>query len=84
MSISHLISPLQVKLVDAGFIWTEPHSKRIKVKLTIQVRGHVACVFCLRGREGIGKRVCVWYRGREGGRNQTGDIRRGGRRRSHP
>jgi len=28
--------PLQVKLVDAGFIWTEPHSKRLKVKLTIQ------------------------------------------------
>lgn len=28
----------QVKLVDAGFIWTEPHSKRLKVKLTIQVR----------------------------------------------
>ncbi|PNW72682.1 hypothetical protein CHLRE_15g640250v5 [Chlamydomonas reinhardtii] len=27
----------KVKLVDAGFIWTEPHSKRIKVKLTIQV-----------------------------------------------
>ena len=26
----------KVKLVDAGFIWTEPHSKRIKVKLTIQ------------------------------------------------
>lgn len=26
----------EVKLVDAGFIWTEPHSKRIKVKLTIQ------------------------------------------------
>jgi len=25
-----------VKLVDAGFVWTEPHSKRIKVKLTIQ------------------------------------------------
>uniref|UniRef100_U5EXW8 60S ribosomal export protein NMD3 n=1 Tax=Corethrella appendiculata TaxID=1370023 RepID=U5EXW8_9DIPT len=24
-----------VKLVDAGFIWTEPHSKRIKVKLTV-------------------------------------------------
>ena len=23
-------------LVDAGFIWTEPHSKRVKVKLTIQ------------------------------------------------
>jgi len=29
-----------VKLVDAGFIWTEPHSKRIKVKLT--VHGEVA------------------------------------------
>ena len=27
---------LQVRLVDAGFIWTEPHSKRLKVKLTIQ------------------------------------------------
>ena len=26
----------KVKLVDAGFIWTEPHSKRLKIKLTIQ------------------------------------------------
>lgn len=26
----------RVKLVDAGFVWTEPHSRRIKVKLTIQ------------------------------------------------
>jgi len=26
----------KVKLVDADFIWTEPHSKRIKVKVTIQ------------------------------------------------
>jgi NMD protein affecting ribosome stability and mRNA decay len=26
----------RVKLVDAGFIWTEPHSRRLKVKLTIQ------------------------------------------------
>ena len=25
-----------VRLVDAGFVWTEPHSKRIKVKLTVQ------------------------------------------------
>ena len=25
-----------VRLVDAGFIWTEPHSRRIKVKLTVQ------------------------------------------------
>ena len=26
----------KVKLVDASFIWTEPHSRRIKVKLVIQ------------------------------------------------
>ena len=26
----------RVKLVDAGFVWTEPHSRRIKIKLTIQ------------------------------------------------
>ncbi|XP_064418298.1 60S ribosomal export protein NMD3 isoform X2 [Latimeria chalumnae] len=26
----------KVRLIDAGFIWTEPHSKRIKVKLTVQ------------------------------------------------
>ena len=26
----------KIHLVDAGFIWTEPHSKRIKVKLTVQ------------------------------------------------
>lgn len=26
----------KVRLVDAGFVWTEPHSQRIKVKLTIQ------------------------------------------------
>lgn len=25
----------EIKLVDAGFIWTEPHSRRIKVKLTV-------------------------------------------------
>lgn len=25
-----------MKLVDAGFVWTEPHSRRIKVKLTVQ------------------------------------------------
>jgi len=24
-----------VKLVDSNFVWTEPHSKRIKLKLTI-------------------------------------------------
>ena len=26
----------RVKMVDAGFVWTEPHSKRIKMKITIQ------------------------------------------------
>lgn len=26
----------KLHLVDAGFIWTEPHSKRLKVKLTVQ------------------------------------------------
>eukprot|EP00026_Physarum_polycephalum_P007496 Phypoly_transcript_07558.p1 GENE.Phypoly_transcript_07558~~Phypoly_transcript_07558.p1 ORF type:complete len:531 (+),score=69.79 Phypoly_transcript_07558:64-1593(+) len=26
----------KVKLVDAGFVWTEPHSRRLKVKLTVQ------------------------------------------------
>lgn len=25
-----------VKILDSGFVWTEPHSKRIKIKLTIQ------------------------------------------------
>ncbi|XP_020647474.3 60S ribosomal export protein NMD3 [Pogona vitticeps] len=26
----------KVHLIDAGFVWTEPHSKRLKVKLTVQ------------------------------------------------
>lgn len=26
----------KVRLVDASFLWTEPHSKRIKIKMTIQ------------------------------------------------
>ncbi|XP_071528653.1 60S ribosomal export protein NMD3 [Panulirus ornatus] len=26
----------KVRLVDAGFVWTEPHSKRVKVKLSVQ------------------------------------------------
>ncbi len=26
----------KVKLIDATFIWTEPHSRRIKMKITIQ------------------------------------------------
>jgi nonsense-mediated mRNA decay protein 3 len=24
------------RLTDASFIWTEPHSKRVKIKLTVQ------------------------------------------------
>ena len=32
----------KVKLIDATFVWTEPHSKRLKVKLTIQSEvGHL-------------------------------------------
>ncbi|WRT63701.1 uncharacterized protein IL334_000624 [Kwoniella shivajii] len=27
---------LKVRLIDASFIWTEPHSRRVKVKVTIQ------------------------------------------------
>ena len=30
---------MQVRLVDAGFIWTESHSKRLKVKLTKVIEG---------------------------------------------
>ena len=26
----------RVKMIDAAFIWTEPHSRRLKVKLTVQ------------------------------------------------
>lgn len=26
----------RVRLIDAGFVWTEPHSRRLKVKLTVQ------------------------------------------------
>ncbi|CAH0513878.1 unnamed protein product [Peronospora belbahrii] len=26
----------KVKIIDAGFIWTEPHSKRVKLRLTLQ------------------------------------------------
>lgn len=25
-----------MRIIDASFIWTEPHSKRIKVKITVQ------------------------------------------------
>lgn len=26
----------KVRIIDASFIWTEPHSKRVKVKITVQ------------------------------------------------
>ncbi|XP_072897112.1 60S ribosomal export protein NMD3 [Hemitrygon akajei] len=37
LCLKKMKAPLsKVRLIDAGFIWTEPHSKRLKVKLTIQ------------------------------------------------
>ena len=36
----------KVKLVDAGFIWTEPHSRRVKVQLTVQKVTCYVCVLC--------------------------------------
>ena len=36
MCIKRLKGLNKVKLVDAAFVWTEPHSKRIKTKLTVQ------------------------------------------------
>jgi len=31
----------KVKLVDASWVWTEPHSRRLKVKLTVQKEVHM-------------------------------------------
>ena len=36
---------MQVKLVDAGFIWTEPHSRRLKTKLTVQSEVFNGCTW---------------------------------------
>ncbi|XP_028650299.1 60S ribosomal export protein NMD3 [Erpetoichthys calabaricus] len=37
LCLKKLKAPIsKVRLIDAGFVWTEPHSKRIKLKLTIQ------------------------------------------------
>ncbi|KAG1658197.1 60S ribosomal export protein NMD3 [Nymphon striatum] len=36
LCLKKLKSLNKIRLVDASFVWTEPHSKRIKVKLTIQ------------------------------------------------
>ena len=35
LCLSKLKGLNRVKLVDAGFLWTEPHSKRIKLKITV-------------------------------------------------
>eukprot|EP00347_Sterkiella_histriomuscorum_P005896 403354861 len=34
--LKHIHGLKKVKLIDAGFVWTEAHSRRIKVKITIQ------------------------------------------------
>ncbi|KAI8057684.1 NMD3 family-domain-containing protein [Syncephalis plumigaleata] len=34
----------KVRLIDASFIWTEPHSKRVKVKLTVQKEVFAAAI----------------------------------------
>jgi nonsense-mediated mRNA decay protein 3 len=36
LCLSKLKGLSKVKLIDASFLWTEPHSKRLKVKLTVQ------------------------------------------------
>ena len=36
MCLKHVKGLKRVKLIDANFIWTEAHSKRLKVKITIQ------------------------------------------------
>jgi nonsense-mediated mRNA decay protein 3 len=36
LCLKHIHGLHKAKLIDANFIWTEPHSKRIKVKLTLQ------------------------------------------------
>lgn len=36
MCLKRLKGMNKVRLIDAGFIWTEPHSRRVRVKLTIQ------------------------------------------------
>lgn len=36
LCLKHVKGLSRVKLIDAQFIWTEPHSRQLKVKLTIQ------------------------------------------------
>ncbi len=60
-----------MEVVDAGWIWTEPHSKRLKVKLTVRkevlngvmVQQRVQCELVVRTMQ-----VMIGgERGREGG-----------------
>ncbi len=50
----------QVRLVDAGFVWTEPHSKRIKVKLTVQKEVRAPVCVCVRACAYGNLRDCAW------------------------
>ena len=34
----------KVRVIDAGFIWTEPHSRRVKVKITVQQEASEATI----------------------------------------
>lgn len=37
LCLKKIARPLQkVRLIDASFVWTEPHSRRVKIKVTIQ------------------------------------------------
>ncbi len=37
LCLKKIAKPLsRVRLIDASFLWTEPHSRRLKLKLTIQ------------------------------------------------
>ena len=36
LCLKHVKGLKRVKMVDAAFIWTEPHSRRLKVKMTVQ------------------------------------------------
>lgn len=44
MCLRRLKGLSKVRLVDASFIWTEPHSKRIKIKITIQKEAFAATI----------------------------------------
>jgi nonsense-mediated mRNA decay protein 3 len=49
----------KVKLTDAGFIWTEPHSRRLKVKLTVQKEVQLSFVFVVKpSSSSVSNRTC--------------------------